>query len=237
MQNTQRIALALIGLLLSVRTQAQVQALLLTPNSGQFSEGAVMLTSGAVVKGEISLDRMSNKLAFMANDTIYTLPAQAVRVFAIRGYQTVQRKEQYVALTRIFHSYPYPWSSKKAHELKMWAFFEELSEGPVRLLRREQPVSYNYMVPSNSNRRPNYYSTNGMQTTFYLGTEEGKLVTLRKPKRDLLAYFPKEAPEIKAYAKDNDLSFKNARELAFLVNYANSLKATQLQQEPALPTE
>ncbi|OUJ74292.1 hypothetical protein [Hymenobacter crusticola] len=237
MQNTRRIAAALIGLLLSVSVQAQVQTLVLNPNAGQFAEGAVMLTSGAVVKGEISLDWMSNKLDLRANDTIYTLPAQAVRVFAIRGETAPQKKEQYVALTRIFHSYSYPWSTKQAPELKMWAFFEQLSEGPVILLRRKQPISYTYVVASNNNQRLRRYSNSEIQTTFYLTTDEGKLVTLRKTKRDLLAYFSKQAPEIKAYAKDNDLSFKNARELAFLVNYANSLQAPQLQQEPALPTE
>ncbi|WP_324677691.1 hypothetical protein [Hymenobacter sp. GOD-10R] len=235
MHTTLRIAAILAGLSLSLKTQAQ--GLPFTMNAGQFSEGAVMLTSGAVVKGEISLDRASNKLALKANDTIYTLPTQTVRVFAMRGEQTPQKRGQYVALTRIFHSYSYPWSTKKAPDFKMWAFFEQLSEGPTILLRREEPIQYSYTSAPIGNQRPRYYTNTELRTTFYLNTNEGKLVTLQKPKRDLLTFFAKQASLIKAYAKENDLSFKDARGLAFLVNYANSLQAEQLYQEPALPTE
>ena len=194
-----------------------------------------MLANGAVVQGGISLDPTRNSIALrMANDTVYTLPARSVRSFTIQGEPSRQKSEKYVALTRIFRTYSYPWSVTRAPELKMWAFFEQLSEGPVMLLRREQPIRYNYSVPT-AGQRTAFYSSTDIQTTFYLRTAQGKLVTLNKPKRDLLAFFSKEAKQIKAYAKENELSYKNARELSFLVNYANSLQADQLQNEPLLP--
>jgi len=194
-----------------------------------------MLTNGAVVKGNVGLDPNGNKLVLqMSNDTTYTIPAASVRVFAVRGEQAPQKREQFVSLTRIFRSLSYPWSTNKAPGFKVWAFFEQLSEGPVMLLRREQPVQYNNTV-MNVNQRATHYTHTEIQTTFYLSTEEGKLVTLHKPKRDLLTFFSKQAPQIKAYAKENDLDYKNARELAFLVNYANSLQPLQPQQDPILP--
>ncbi|GGF25845.1 hypothetical protein [Hymenobacter cavernae] len=222
MQTTLRVTVILLSVLLTGRAQAQMGWA--DASSVHFTEGSVMLASGAVVQGEISLDRAKNKIALrMTNDTIYTLPAEIVRGFAVRGEQNRQKGEEYVALTRIFRSYSFPWSMKKAPEFKVWAFFEQLSEGPVMLLRREEPVQYNYAVV-NANRTMMRSSTD-ITTTFYLSKNQGTPVALHKTKRDLLAFFPKQAREIKAYAKENELSFKNARELAFLVNYANSLQS------------
>ncbi|AYA36501.1 hypothetical protein D3Y59_05180 [Hymenobacter oligotrophus] len=116
------------------------------------------------------------------------------------------------------------------------AFFEQLSRGPVLLLRREslmeRPVSaadpmfrpYYANAPIGALPRGTmgYYTT--IRDQFFLGTPEGNLLMLRNPKRDLLAYFKPEAERIERYAKEHRLSFGDAHELAFIVNYANALR-------------
>ncbi|UYZ60379.1 hypothetical protein [Hymenobacter latericus] len=116
------------------------------------------------------------------------------------------------------------------------AFFEQLSRGPVLLLRREslieRPVSaadpmfrpyYAYApIAALPRGTMGYYTT--IRDQFFLGTPEGNVVMLRNPRRDLLAYFRPEADRIERYAKQHRLSFSEAHELAFIVNYANSLR-------------
>lgn len=72
------------------------------------------------------------------------------------------------------------------------------------------------------------YSTK-VKTTLYLGRAMGPgpvvapVVALRKS-QDVLTYFGRHAPALRAYARQNDLHYmKNVRDLSFLVNYANTL--------------
>ncbi|WP_149867201.1 hypothetical protein [Solirubrum puertoriconensis] len=116
------------------------------------------------------------------------------------------------------------------------AFFEQLSQGPVLLLRREslteRPVSaadpmfrpyYAYApIAALPRGTMGYYTT--IRDQFFLGTPDGKVVMLRNPKRDLLAYFKPESDRVERYAKEHRLSFSEAHDLAFIVNYANSLR-------------
>ncbi|UOQ77070.1 hypothetical protein MUN84_21885 [Hymenobacter sp. 5516J-16] len=68
-----------------------------------------------------------------------------------------------------------------------------------------------------------YYTD--VKDSFYLGLPNGNVLTLRNPKKDLLNYFHAHSRQIEQYAKENKLSYTEARELAYLVNYANSLGA------------
>ncbi|UOQ70701.1 hypothetical protein [Hymenobacter cellulosilyticus] len=63
-----------------------------------------------------------------------------------------------------------------------------------------------------------------LKDAFYLGLPNGNVRPLRNPKKDLMAIFPQQSRQIEKYAKDNKLDFNDSRELAFIVNYANSLQ-------------
>jgi len=111
-------------------------------------------------------------------------------------------------------------------DFKSPAFFEQLSTGPRMLLRRESlvertinngPYGYGY----GAGRFMGTYTD--VKDDFYLATPTGNIIPLRNPRKDLLVVFQGQARQLEQYAKENKLSFTEARELAFIVNYANSL--------------
>ncbi|UOQ51468.1 hypothetical protein [Hymenobacter cellulosivorans] len=140
------------------------------------------------------------------------------------------------SLVRVFRTYR--WNHDKDYsDFKSPAFFEQLSSGPNILLRREALVErvmnngpmyggygYGYGNPYGV-PRTSYYRE--IKDAFYLGLPNGNVLPLRSPKKDLLAAFRQQAKQIEQYAKDNKLDFTDARELAFIVNYANSLQPKQ----------
>ncbi|MFD2784467.1 hypothetical protein [Hymenobacter rubripertinctus] len=137
-------------------------------------------------------------------------------------------------LTRVFRTYR--WNRDNDYSnFRAPAFFEQLSGGPVILLRREglveRPVTSNSAYSSSGNGgygygrvygRPVGYYTD-VKDNFYLGLPNGDVLPLRNPKKDLPNYFRAHARQIEQYAKTNRLSYTDPRELAYLVNYANSL--------------
>lgn len=142
-----------------------------------------------------------------------------------------RRERPDTSLVRVFRTYR--WNRDNDYsDYKSPAFFEQLSSGPTVLLRREalveRPVyaagpygyggGYGGYGPS---RYAGSYSE--IKDNFYLGTSTGNIIPLRNPKKDMLAAYPKLARQIEKYAKQNNLNFTIARELAFIVNYANSL--------------
>ncbi|GAB3224137.1 hypothetical protein GCM10027346_03960 [Hymenobacter seoulensis] len=135
------------------------------------------------------------------------------------------------ALVRVFRTYR--WNRDNDYsDFRAPGFFEQLSGGPIILLRREglieRPVTYNgpygyggYGYGGMPGRTVGYYTD--IKDNFFLGLPNGNVLALRNPKKDLLAYFRTHSRQIEQYAKQNKLSFTEARELAYLVNYANSL--------------
>ena len=133
-------------------------------------------------------------------------------------------------LTRVFRTYR--WNRDNDYsDFRAPAFFEQLSGGPVILLRREglveRPINnsspYGYGGYGGMPGRPMGYYTD-VKDNFYLGLPNGDVISLRNPKKDLPNYFRTHARQIEQYAKTNRLSYTDPRELAFLVNYANSLE-------------
>ncbi|RSK43969.1 hypothetical protein [Hymenobacter rigui] len=200
----------------------------------------------------------------LPDNTVRTLPAVNVQSFAVQGERYDQSRERFyyddfyamrqgyyygnplytlpvprrrerpdTALVRVFRTYR--WNRGNDYsDFRAPGFFEQLSSGPIILLRREglvqRPVTssagpygyggYGYGMPG---RTVGYYTD--VKDSFFLGLPGGSVVALRNPKKDLLAYFRDTSRRIEQYAKDNKLSFTDARELAYIVNYANSLNA------------
>jgi hypothetical protein len=243
-----RFGTALLLALLPLLGRAQSGAL-----PQEFLASTVVLTSGDTLRGSLLLRLdMDLLLVTMADNTVRTVHALAVRTFAVRGevmrfdrlpaqygagspltphrqrrgWYDVQRSRPFLV---------YPWNHDREYSpATAPAFFERLNGGPVILLRRQQlvqramPWSDPYFATGYSMRPSGgamYYTD--VREMLYLGTPEGNVLALRKPKRDLLAYFPAEAAEIEQYARQNNLSFTDSYQLAKLVDYANSLRQTQ----------
>jgi hypothetical protein len=152
------------------------------------------------------------------------------------GAMPVSRRAQRADTARIRVFRTFRWNRGNDYsDFKSPAFFEQLSRGPVVLLRRESLVERT-MTANDPFFRPYYGFPMGglprgpigtyvsVRDQFFLGTPQGGVVSLRSPKKDLLAYFKPQANQIERYAKENKLSFNDAHELAFIVNYANSLR-------------
>ena len=149
------------------------------------------------------------------------------------GMAPRQRRERLdTSLVRVYRVYR--WNHDNDYsDFKSPGFFEQLSRGPSVLLRREilveRPINYAgspYGYGGGYGGTPRYGGTySDLQDKFYIGTPAGNVVALRNPKKDLLNVFRGQARQLEQYAKDNKLSFTEARDLAFIVNYANYLQA------------
>jgi hypothetical protein len=157
---------------------------------------------------------------FYGNPPLYT-PAVAMR-----------RNQRDTTRTRIFRTYR--WNRDQDYsDFKSPAFFEQLSAGPTLLLRRQELVERNVVDPYNRGLSRGMYGPPGtrygslteIKDMLYLATLQGEIVPLRNPKKDLLNYFRTFSRQIEQYAKQNKLNFGVPRELAYIVNYANSLQA------------
>ncbi|RTQ52544.1 hypothetical protein EJV47_05910 [Hymenobacter gummosus] len=232
----------------------------------QFAGSLVLLTSGDTLRGPLTLYTDRDLLLVQQPDqTIRTVAAGAVAAFAVRGEQArpgdyfeqtqllpEPRRSAYSGggpgavlpprrpplpegATRVFRCFRWNRGYEYA-DYRSPAFFEQLSAGPVLLLRRqslvERPVAATdpmflsaYPAGGLPRGTVGYYIT--ARSAFFLGTPEGEVVALRNPRRHLLAYFRAEAGQLEQYARQHRLSFQDSGDLARLVTYANALRTGQ----------
>ncbi|WP_324677689.1 hypothetical protein [Hymenobacter sp. GOD-10R] len=196
----------ILSLLLSQAAQAQ-----LFGYPQQYKVGAIVLSNGSQLRGTIMLYPATGVVQVkMANDTIYTYPANIVNCVAVEEEQERIRADKLVSTLRVFR--PYYVVSKSTLQ-PTWAFFEQISDGPIVLLRYQRPstIFTGSMIRMSS------------LDNFFLASGTNNVLPLKSPRKDLLAFFKHQASRIEQYVKENDLRYTNARELAFIVNYANSL--------------
>ncbi|MCB2410128.1 hypothetical protein [Hymenobacter lucidus] len=142
---------------------------------------------------------------------------------------TSRRARVSADLVRVYRTYR--WNHDNDYsDFKSPGFFEQLSNGPYMLLRREVQVEKRAYSPGpyGYGGAPGYNATYiDIDDKYYLATPTGNVRPLRSVKKDLLAIFKPQAKQIEKYAKDNNLSFTQGRDLAFIVNYANSLQPAE----------
>ncbi|WP_143436460.1 hypothetical protein [Hymenobacter crusticola] len=202
--------IVILSLLTDQATQAQ-----LVGYPQHYNVGAIVLSDGTQLRGTIMLYPATGVVQVeMANDTVYTYPAHVVNCVAVEEEQERIRADKLVSTLRVFR--PYHVVSKSTLQ-STWAFFEQISDGPIVLLRyqRPSPIFTGSMVRMSS------------LDNFFLASGTNNVLPLKSPRKDLLAFFKHQAARIEQYVKENDLRYTNARELAFIVNYANSLATLQ----------
>lgn len=201
-----------------------------------YAEAAVVLATGVVLAGELRFYYDRDVVAVTAaNGDTYTLAAAQVRGFAARDAATAQRAgDTFVALQRVFRTFPVAPTRRSPSGV---GFYEQLSRGPgpVLLLRREGAILVDVPVPAlppsaqlPTGRPAGTVVLPGVPTlALYLATATGPVVGLRKP-ADVFRYFARHAAGLRAYARQNNLRYAdNLRDLAFLVDHANSLSQSQ----------
>ncbi|UYZ57549.1 hypothetical protein [Hymenobacter latericus] len=221
-----------------------------TPKAQQFASSTVVLTSGDTLRGPLTLHFDRDLLLLdLPDGRVRTIPAGEVRAFAVRGdgqpaeaatpgMQTRPLRngrggQPWFGYNRARLFLVHRWNREQPKAtLACPAFFELMSGGPITLYRRcslvlrrapwagatfqnaagfsgRQPLTDHYYAPAEK---------------YFLGTPDGQIMRLHHPKRDVLAYFAREASAIAAYARRHHLRFTDARQLALLVDYANSLR-------------
>jgi len=179
----------------------------------QYNDGAVVLANGTKLRGVIMLYPSRGVVEVKTvSDSVYIFQAQVVNCVAVEEHKERIRADKLVSALRIFRPY-YVMSKNPAGP--MWAFFEQISDGPVALLRYQRFMPYAAM---NASYTPSV-------DNFFLALGVNNVVPLRYPRKDVLSFFKRQAPQIQQYAKENNLRYTNARELSFIVNYANLLAA------------
>jgi len=206
----------------------------------QLGDGSVRTLSAVAVqsfavKGE-QIDRHRNPYYY---DDFYDARAGYYYGNPMYGTRPLRRRQERpdTSLVRVFRVYR--WNRGNDYsDFKSPGFFEQLSNGPYLLLRRESLVqraaNYGSSPYGYGAYRGGYPYGAGVPSTqfyteikddFYLSMPDGNIVALRNPKKDLLNAFRQQEKQIDAYAKVNRLDYTNARELAYIVNYANSLNS------------
>lgn len=216
----------------------------------QFLSSTVVLTTGDTLRGSVVLhNELDLLLITMPDGTVRSVPALSVRTFAVRDeirpverlppqYRStdalmsprMRRRQHLVQRARPF--LVYPWNHDRDYGSALApAFFERLNGGPVILLRRQHLVTRNvYMTePGLMGSYMPRFSGSGYYYTevrelLYLATPQGRIVPLRRPRRDVLAYFPAEAEQMEEYARQHRLDYEDGLQLARIVDYANSLR-------------
>lgn len=109
------------------------------------------------------------------------------------------------------------WNHDKGStQLPTPALFEQLTNGPYLLLRRQRLELTT--VAADQQGRP---ALPVLVDRFYVADSAGKVVRLTQPKRDLLTLLGARGGALRAYASQQQLRFDNAAQLSALVTYAN----------------
>jgi hypothetical protein len=220
----------------------------------EFRFSTVVLHTGDTLRGPcvMYLDR-DLLLITMPDQTVRTVPAVAIRTFAVRGevlrhgsgerpvrvQPTSDSPLWWYGTSRARQFLVYPWNRDKPNAEHMApAFFERLNGGPYILLRRRnlisrvaqlrEPVIPGGWPVATSIPRTLRHEYLEPRDQFYLATPEGTIVPLRRPRRDLLEYFSAEADQLEKLAKDQGMSFNDALHLAHMVDFVNELHRTQV---------
>lgn len=191
--------------------------------SWQFRESKVVLSNGDVLNGLLILECNKNIIHVKAvNDSVYTFPAKSVQSFTATGEDRGLLNETYIVQKREF--FTHFLKLKGRHQDPAWVFLEQLNKGPVVLFRYvQQNTEDDLFVNSDGLLKYNSNSYLKLNIVYYIKGLNNDLVLLGKPK-DILSYYPGQSKNIRNYIKENDLSYNDALDLSFIVNYANSLK-------------
>ena len=219
-----------------------------------FKASRVVLASADTLAGTVALQLSPDILYLTLPDgTVRAFEPKAVAAFAVQGEIRLTPQGQPdlthspdPTVVRLFRSLPRP----AAHIGKqpVVAFFEQIGPGPVLLLHRPcwatRSVAMNTSItapdaltranmsggrgqplPTSSLYPARFRTISEVQDAYFLAWATGKLLSLKSPKKDVLAAFPEYAAELKQLMQARQLDCASAQGLNELVSYANSLSA------------
>jgi hypothetical protein len=193
----------------------------------EWPRGLVVLNDGDTIRGTVTYYRAEELIQVqLADGSIQALAPVNVYSFSVYSDNNSYRQ--------LFRTHM--WNRGNDYsDFKSPAFFEQVSrEGQYSLVKRESVVRRD-MNQDLMYRRGMYrydpYFMGGMpprfvdqvQEHFFLLSPDGKIRALRNPKKDLLAAFDDKSRQLKAYIKQNNLTFNHSQDLVKVISYYNSL--------------
>lgn len=219
----------------------------------EFRYSRVVLATDDTLSGYVAL-RLGPDLLCLAlpDGTVRAFEPAAVKAFVVQGQMPVAARGMLreavnfdSTVVRLFRSVRRP--AERAGSAAEVVFFEQLSGGPVLLLRR--PYALTFTLPMTTSASPpdglsraamsggrglplgtpglypqRFRTQDEVREAYYLALENGELRPIHSLKKDVLAAFPAHAPQLGAYLRAHGPSATSARDLSELVNYANSLE-------------
>ena len=224
----------------------------------QWAHGSVILTSGDTIDGPVIYHHEEETLEIrLTNGTARTFAAINVSYFVVSDEAAPRGLNRYspVMMGPYFGGRSGMWmppaganrrdqAPVKLYVTYMWdrdndysdfrapAFFQQLTDGNTRLLKREKLVQrsvspygpyggYGMGGAMGGAMGGGYYTE--VQNSYFLADPQGNITPLRNTKKDLLAYFGPNAKRIQTYVKENRLSYSDPNELPLILRYADSL--------------
>ena len=218
----------------------------------RWAQGSVILTSGDTIDGPVIYHHDEETLEVrLADGTARTFPAINVSYFVVSdegnpgglssGPQLMAgpwmgrpgmwmppagaRRDR--APVKLFVTYMWDRDNDYS-DFRSPAFFQQLTDGNTRLLKREKLVQRSITpygpyggMGAFGGPMGGFYTD--IQSSYFLADPQGNLTPLRNVKKDILAYFRKNAKQVQAYVKDNRLSYTDPNELPLIIKYADSL--------------
>ena len=215
----------------------------------QFRFSKVVLASGDTLVGPVAVHFATDLLEVGQPDgSVRTFAPASVAAFAVQGQGPLRlgrlRPGPAFDPTVIRLFITLPWAAGRLGGRPEPTFFEQLSAGPVVLLRRQSyvarqqaanlagatpPVPPSRQVPMGAALAPapvaslQFRTVMELKDSFYLAWPSGEIRLLRHARKDLLAAFAAQAEQLQAYAKAHGLGYGTAADLHELVGYANTL--------------
>ena len=187
-------------------------------NVQEWPYGQVFLTSGDTITGYVTYYRHEEIIKVENLKGVYSVSPVNVNGFVVKEYNALTYREFRTLL----------WNRQNnPHGFKSPAFFEYIQDGKYSLLKRQIIVELERQAAfANPAQLPLHYIPGKdyqVQELYYLLTPDNRILRLRKLERDLNYFFGSKANQVKAFVKENKLSYRNEQDLAVMVRFYNSL--------------
>ncbi|MFD2245716.1 hypothetical protein [Pontibacter ruber] len=190
----------------------------------EWPTGEVVLTTGETMTGALSYHQNEEVVQVRQPDgAISTFSPVNVVYFTASDFEGGPNK--------LFRAYD--WNlGKEYSDFKKPTFFEQLNEGKLTLIMREeyvqQDVSRTGLNPGYSGYYPYGYPAGSnwvmqVKEVYFVLLPNGDIRQLRNVRRDLQQLFGKKWDQVKSFIKMNKLDYDQPHHMIAIINFYNSL--------------
>lgn len=192
----------------------------------EWPSGKVVLVSGDTIYGPITFYRTEDIVSVLHEDGSKSLYAPVNVQYFVAQEEPSGRAYTFLSLM---------WNLGRDYtDFKKPTFFEQLNQGTLKLIMREEYLRKDMSVTSPMYASTHLYTSESyvpgsewveyIKPLYYIELPDGEIVTLRNVKRDLNRLFGNKSREVRKYINEKRLTYEKPHHLMAIVNYYNSLK-------------